>query len=127
MENHTEISTSSGIAERLRELRLHLGYTQKQMAAAAKAKYRSWQDYECGKNVPGGRVLAGLAEIGINVNWVLTGEGDMRIAPTEMPSGDAALQSIQEQLDRLSEEQLRALADDAEARLERLSREVTNT
>jgi len=38
---------------------------------------RSWQDYESGTKVPGGQVFAGLAELGVNANWVLTGHGPM--------------------------------------------------
>jgi len=33
------------------------------------------QKYEAGQSVPGGQVLAALAEKGWNVNWVLTGQG----------------------------------------------------
>ena len=39
--------------------------------------------YEQGVNVPGGEALAALARTGVNVNWLLTGEGAMRQAATD--------------------------------------------
>lgn len=65
------------LAQRLQLVRSHFGYTQAQMAEKIKVKYRSWQDYERGKNIPGGKVLEGIALLGINTNWVLTGHGPM--------------------------------------------------
>lgn len=62
---------------RLKRARETLGYAQKGIAEAVGSKLRSWQDYEAGKKVPGSQVIAGLARLGINANWVLTGEGAM--------------------------------------------------
>jgi len=39
---------------------------------------RSWQRYESGKNVPGSKVIAELAQRGFDANWILTGKGEMR-------------------------------------------------
>lgn len=38
----------------------------------------SWQRYESVGQVPGGEVLAKLVEKGINTNWLLTGDGEMK-------------------------------------------------
>ena len=67
-----------GLARRLKLVRHTLGYTQSEMAEKIKVKYRSWQDYENGKNVPGGKALSGIALLGINTNWLLTGHGVMQ-------------------------------------------------
>lgn len=69
-----------GISSRLKEVRELLGYTQKGVAEAVGGKLRSWQDYERGLKMPGGSVFEGLARLGINVNWVLTGEGPQMAA-----------------------------------------------
>lgn len=61
------------LAQRLKTVREEFGYTQQQMASAVGAKHRSWQDYESGRSIPGGRVLGGLAELGVDVYWLLTG------------------------------------------------------
>lgn len=67
------------LAERLKEIRGVVRYTQKQMGAALSVTVQMYQAYEAGKNVPGGNVLKGLAGIGFNVNWLLTGKGEMRL------------------------------------------------
>ena len=64
--------------DRLKTLRELVGKDQKDMADALKISFRSWQDYELGKSVPGGKVFEALAFLGYNVNWVLTGEGSMK-------------------------------------------------
>ena len=66
------------LAERLKRVRENLGYTQKEMAKAINTNAQTWQIYETGKSVPGGKVLISIARLGFNVNWVLTGEGKMK-------------------------------------------------
>lgn len=68
----------SCIADRLRVARESAEYTQTGIAVAVGSKLRSWQEYEAGNRMPGGAVFQGVAKLGINVNWLLTGEGPMR-------------------------------------------------
>lgn len=63
------------LAERLKTIRELAGNDQKTMAEQLKISFRSWQDYELGKSVPGGKVFEALAKLGFNANWLLTGEG----------------------------------------------------
>lgn len=63
------------IANRLKAARKKTGYTQKQMGEAIGSSLSAWQDYETGKSIPGGNALAGLARLGVDINWLLTGEG----------------------------------------------------
>lgn len=63
--------------ERLKSIRSFLGKTQKEMAETLGISLGSLQAYEAGSSYPGGRVLEGLARLGINVNWVLLEEGEM--------------------------------------------------
>lgn len=65
------------LADRLKQVREQLGFTQKEMAKAISTNPQTWQVYEAGKSVPGGNVLEALARMGFNVNWILTGEGVM--------------------------------------------------
>ncbi|PWG62818.1 hypothetical protein DEM34_10650 [Spiribacter halobius] len=58
-----------------------LGYTQSGIARECGSKLRSWQDYEAGVRTPGAQVIAGLARLGINANWLLTGEGEPTLGP----------------------------------------------
>lgn len=73
---HKEID----ISDRFKQLRDALGYTQTGIAEAIDSKLRSWQEYEKGARIPGSQVIAGLVRLGVNANWVLTGEGEMLIA-----------------------------------------------
>ncbi len=77
----------NSIPARLKAVRETLGCTQKEMAKAVGIKYRSWQDYESGKSVPGGNALIAVARLGININWILTGRGSFRIS--EANSGES--------------------------------------
>lgn len=63
--------------ERLKSIRSFLGKTQKEMAETLGISLGSLQAYEAGSSYPGGRVLEGLARLGININWVLLEEGEM--------------------------------------------------
>ena len=61
------------LAGRLVEARLKIGATQKELAEQLGCAWRSVQDYEQGKAVPGGQVLASYGELGVDLNWLLTG------------------------------------------------------
>lgn len=65
------------LAERLKAARNFTGKEQKEIAKQLGISFRSWQDYELGKSVPGGKVFESLTRIGFNANWLLTGEGEM--------------------------------------------------
>jgi len=71
------LSEEDDISKRIKQVRNHLGYAQKYISELAGCKLRTWQTYEDGKSIPGGKVLAGLSRLGVNVDWVLTGEGEM--------------------------------------------------
>lgn len=84
-----------GLTVRLKRIRTHLNLTQSQMADAVGVKYRSWQDYETGKSIPGGKVLAGIAKLGINTHWVLTGDGQILAgARPAVSCGEGVMQTI---------------------------------
>jgi transcriptional regulator with XRE-family HTH domain len=68
----------AGISERLKRVRQALGKTQGEIAEEVGAKQRSWQEYEAGQTTPGSQVIAGLARLGFDANWILTGIGQMR-------------------------------------------------
>lgn len=73
-----------GIASRLRQVREHARMKQEEMAEFLDISPRSWQDYERGKSMPGGKVFERLSALRYNVNWIFTGEGVMRLDPWEV-------------------------------------------
>lgn len=71
--------------ERIKIARESLGLNQKEIAQKLDIAYRSWQGYEDGDNIPGGKALGNIASMGINLNWLLTGKGVMALNETIYP------------------------------------------
>lgn len=64
--------------ERLKQLRKHLGMTQKEFAVALHIKQNTVATYEMGRITPSDSVIAGICrEFNVNENWLRTGSGDM--------------------------------------------------
>lgn len=71
------------IPDRIKAWRQSLGMTQDQFAAHSGISKTTLVGYEVGQRKPGADALAALARTGVNVNWLLTGEGSMRPAAPE--------------------------------------------
>ncbi len=65
------------VSERMKAVREGSDKNQREFAEILGISYPAIQSYETGKSVPGGNVLAAYANLGFNVNWILTGEGPM--------------------------------------------------
>lgn len=63
------------IGERLKQERERLGLTQEEFANLAEVNKRSQINYEKGVRFPDARYLSKIAQIGVSVGYVLTGEG----------------------------------------------------
>lgn len=74
------------LSGRLKKARAILGKTQPEMDAALGIGIRSWQRYESGGQSPGYKVLAGLARLGFDINWILLGQGSPRRLPVNPPT-----------------------------------------
>lgn len=59
---------------RLRHIRS--GRSQAELAAATGVALRTWQHYERDERVPDADFLMRLAEMGVDVRWLVTGEGE---------------------------------------------------
>jgi len=62
------------LGARLRAIRIRLDLTQGEIARKIGSSATAIGQYEKNEKVPGGKVLAGLARLGVNINWLLTGE-----------------------------------------------------
>ncbi|MBY0409890.1 MAG: helix-turn-helix transcriptional regulator, partial [Burkholderiaceae bacterium] len=67
----------TNINSRLREWRTFRKLTQEGLAALLGTHVGMVRKYEGGHAIPGGNVLAALAKDGLDINWLLTGEGWM--------------------------------------------------
>jgi len=65
------------IGERLQQERQRLGLTQAEFAEACGSGKRQQSRYEAGEQVPGGEYLAGAAQLGVDVAYVLTGSASV--------------------------------------------------
>ncbi|MEE9357357.1 helix-turn-helix domain-containing protein [Candidatus Vondammii sp. HM_W22] len=88
---------NNGVFDRLKKLREHFGVSQAEMDGLLGIGKKSWQRYESGGHTPGSQVIAALARLDCNANWLLTGSGAMIMAqqptpepepPTERSSGE---------------------------------------
>lgn len=68
------------IAERLRFIRESLGIGQVDAATKFGIPVSSYRKYESGPSEPGSEAIAGISRAGINVNWLLTGAGEMLLS-----------------------------------------------
>ena len=84
----------NGLGPRFEQIRESLGKSQLKMSALLKIGRNAWQNYERGRNVPGGRVIASLAQRGFNAHWILTGEGEMRVRKQHPMSGEGAVREL---------------------------------
>ena len=70
----------AGIGGRIKAARDSLGLSQDGLALAVGVSKRGIQSNERQISVPGGEVICGMVHLGINANWLLTGEGPMLLA-----------------------------------------------
>ncbi|ANF85145.1 regulatory protein [Pseudomonas antarctica] len=67
-----------GIGDRLKEERERLGFNQTELAAKAGASKNSQYNYEKGERSPDASYLAAVAEQGVDVLYVVTGQRSIK-------------------------------------------------
>lgn len=64
--------------KRMKAVRLNKGMSQQEIAKTLGVGLKSWQQYENGVMIPGGKVLESLlGKLNVNINWLLSGTGKM--------------------------------------------------
>jgi len=93
MEKSATSLNTLDIGERLKIARHHLGFSQQILAEKIQSSKTGIQANEAGRSVPGGAVLLGFIGLGISVDWILSGEGEMLLTgkPTASSSDDLQL------------------------------------
>ncbi len=74
------------LGTRLKALREKLNLSQKEMAKIMGVSLRVYQYYEKDEQKPSYEKLAKLSTLRVDMNWLLTGEGEMFLAPREKTS-----------------------------------------
>ena len=120
------------IADRLRLWRKSvLEMTQEQFAQATGVHLSAIRKYENRHSVPSGESLLAIASTGVDLHWLLTGDGDMR-APTHssdkasMTKADAdlvrRLQAIEGLLNGIQDEKRSAVLEEIFSRVQEAKR-----
>ncbi|PKQ02772.1 MAG: hypothetical protein CVT73_17340 [Alphaproteobacteria bacterium HGW-Alphaproteobacteria-12] len=78
------------VATRLARIRRFIGLSQKEMGKRVGVSGTTWQNYELENAAPNAHVLARLSGEGFDINWVLTGEGQMRASQAGQTERDRA-------------------------------------
>lgn len=96
--------------ERMKFARLELGKTQKHVAELAGINLRTYINYEQGERETPVSVVVVYSSLGVNPNWLLTGEGEMMRGKGEAESVAAeAVEALSE--DRMLEKIVLMLAE----------------
>lgn len=79
------------IGERLKVWREHLQWSQQEFCKHTGIAMRTYQSYENNERSPGSSLLTEIAKTGLNLNWLLTGDGKMQMlaSPGGSPLQDA--------------------------------------
>lgn len=114
---------TAGLPSRLKALRRALSLSQEEFAKLYGIPLPSLVGYEVGSRKPGAGALAAIARTGVNLTWLLTGEGEMWPAKPQETAPSAALgrygrrlEKIAALLEQLPEERAEALIADYLAR-----------
>lgn len=67
----------SSFSNRFQQLLVSLGITAKAMGENAGLPYRTLQSYLRGESEPNTEALVKISRTGVNLNWLITGEGEM--------------------------------------------------
>lgn len=71
----------SGLGSRLRMVRELLGETQRGMSERFALGINTWQVYERMDRLPKDQALIELVGLGVSIDWLITGKGEMRRDP----------------------------------------------
>lgn len=96
------------LCDRLKQSRLYLDVSQKEMAELTNVSYSAWQKYEQGTSVPGGNVFESLVKLGFNINWFFGDDVPMMVGD----SGGAASPKAAAQGQEITGTDLEAMPSD---------------
>ena len=72
-------------SERIKKLRKYLGLSQKEFGGEIGVGTSHVSQWERGLSMPSSKALMGMAHLGVNINWLLTGDGEMMMGAPSFP------------------------------------------
>jgi SOS-response transcriptional repressor LexA len=93
---------SETMPERLKLARKRLGLNQKEMAKLLGVSQSNISSYEGGLHEPNSKALSVLSENGINLNWLLTGEGEMLRSDVVRDKKTAEIKALKNKIAEIS-------------------------
>ncbi len=84
---------TNSLSMRLKEERKRLGMTQQEIADKVSITRETWSRYESAKIAPGSEVLLNLVNLGVDTNYILTGD---RIISIDSLSSSSAMTTAEE-------------------------------
>lgn len=94
----------SNFSERFKEVRTRLGLTQVEIANALNFDQKNISHWERGRNEPSSKALKAFCDkYSVNLNWLLTGQGEMFFSPSTS-GGEPINPTIIRAIDKLTRE-----------------------
>lgn len=100
-----DTSREDSLGLRLKTWRKHLKMRQMAFADLVQVHVGMIRKYEANYTVPGGEILLEFAKTGLNINWLLLGEGEMSVIK-ETAAADESISQMLNGLDKIKRESL---------------------
>lgn len=89
-------------SERIKKLRKYLDLSQKDFGEKIGVGTSHVSQWERNLSMPSSKALIGMAHIGVNINWLLTGDGEMMIEdPSSLKSEGIFSEKQMKQIEKL--------------------------
>ena len=88
------------VGERLKQIRLDVGYTQKKFAQEIGVAQHNLSRYENGVVAVSSIILYPIFQLGYNLNWLLVGKGPMKLE--EIESGKEIIEQLRTDVKELN-------------------------
>ena len=93
----------SNFGQRLKALRKKLGWTQTEFGEKTEINPVQIRKYETSVSIPSTEILARIASTDVNLNWLVTGDGEMFENVEQTHTISMKLSSYKKQLDNILE------------------------
>jgi len=101
-------------SERIKKLRKYLGLSQKDFGGKIGVGTSHVSQWERNLSMPSSKALIGMAHLGVNINWLLTGDGEMMMGVPSSPRSEGIfseeqIEQIEKLIDRKMDERFKRL------------------